>query len=274
MAVRHARILVSAFGVSDTKAWRVAYALLREQREVAAVAVNDKHILAQALVQLLAAHGVFFYNLGVHIFGHYLHCSHGSVATSHHHDVLHVNVMLFTYYLTYIRNVVFRGHEVGQVEELQLVVAARYDGFVAPLDGHYMVGVVGPADVFERLVKYGARLSELNAQHDERSSVHIPALSDPRHLQSVDDIFGSQHLRIDDAVDAHLLEKLHVDGFCVFGIVYLGHRFACSQGVCHGAAVRLAVSSGVTAMKRSQSCTLASRRALGLVGDCSKASKS
>ena len=39
-------------------------------------------------------------------------------------------------------------------------------------------------------------------QHDERTIVDIPTLTHPTHLQSVVDIDGSQHLRIDEFVDA------------------------------------------------------------------------
>ena len=59
-----------------------------------------------------------------------------------------------------------------------------------------MVRVVRTAEVFQRLVEDFASLAQLDAQQHQCTVVHIPALANPRQFQTVDDVGGSQNLRI------------------------------------------------------------------------------
>ena len=117
--------------------------------------------------------------LTLHVFWHFLHRSHGSATATHDHHVLHIYIMFLSHNLADVRDIVASGHEVGEVVELQLVVTTRDDGLAATLDGYYMVRVVGTADVLEWLVEYLASLTQLDAQHDERTIVDNPNAAVP-----------------------------------------------------------------------------------------------
>ena len=63
--------------------------------------------------------------------------------------------------------------------------------------------------------------------------MNIPSLSYPRHLQSVDDVLCSKHFRVDNAVDAHLLEESLVYFLSIFRVVDLSHSLIRAKGMRH-----------------------------------------
>ena len=71
--------------------------------------------------------------------------------------------MLLAYNLADVGYVLLGGHEVGQVACPQLVETAWYDGVLAALDGHHVVGVVGAAELAQGLVQDFCRLAQLDA---------------------------------------------------------------------------------------------------------------
>ena len=180
-------------------------------------------IVVEDIVEIFAAILILLDNLALHVFRHLLHGSYGSASATHHHHVLHIYIMLLSHNLADVGNVVAGGHEVGEVVELQLIVTTRDDGFAASLDGYHVVRVVGTADVLERLVEDFASLTQLDAEHHEGAVVHIPALAHPTHLESVVDIYGSEHLRIDELADTEFLEEFLCLRFHVFRIIHTCH---------------------------------------------------
>ena len=209
---------------------RAAYSLLVEQRDVASVAMDDEClVLVEYFVEVLTPCLVLLDDFALHVFGHFLHGSHGRASSAHNHHVLYVHIVLLAHYFSDVGNIVASGHEVSQVVEFQLVVTAGDDGFVASLDGHYVVGVVGSADVLERLVQYLAGLSQLDAEHYQGTVVHVPSLSHPTHLQSVVDVDSGEHLWIYQLADAQSLEELLCLRIHVFGVVHACHRSLGSQ---------------------------------------------
>ena len=124
--------------------------------------------------------------------------------------------MLLAYYLAYVGYKLAGGHEVSHVVHLQTVVTTRNDGFAQTLDGYYVIRVFRSANVAHGAVENGARLAQLDAKHDECSTVNVPTLAHPRHLESVVDINGCKHLRIDDRTYAQSGEKLLQLGFYIF----------------------------------------------------------
>ena len=101
-----------------------------------------------------------------------------------------------------IGDVLLCGHEVGEVVVFQRIVAIGDDCVSIPLDGHNVVGIVGTANVFQWLVENLTVVVELDAQHHERASMNVPALSHPRHLQSADDLTCCEFFRINQVVNA------------------------------------------------------------------------
>ena len=65
--------------------------------------------------------------------------------------------------------------------------------------------------------------------------MNVPTLANPRHFQSVYNVFCRQEFGVDEAVDAQLLEKLLVLRLHVFGVVNLSHGLFCAKIVRHGA---------------------------------------
>ena len=139
--------------------------------------------------------------------------------------------MLLAHNLADVGYVLLRSHEVGEVIELQRVETAGDDGLAVALDGHDVVGVFGAAEVLQRLVQNLAALAQLDAQEDEGAVVDVPALAHPRHLQTVGDVDGRQHLGVDHRVDAHLLEKLLVLCREVLVVVDARHRLLRAESV-------------------------------------------
>ena len=92
-----------------------------------------------------------------------------------------------------------------------------------------MVGVVRTADVLERFVENLAALTQFDAEHHEGSVVHIPALAHPTHLQSVVDVYGSQHFRVNQFADAQFLEEFLCLRFHVLGVIHSCHGALGSQ---------------------------------------------
>ena len=164
--------------------------------------MNDERlVLIENIVEIFAALLAHLDNLAFHIFRHLLHGSYGCASATHNHHVLHIHIVLLAYNLADIWDVVAGGHEVGEVVEFQLVVTARDDGITASLDGYHVIRVVRTADVLERFVQYLASFAQFDAEHDECAVVHIPALTYPTHFQSVIDIYGCEHLRINQFAD-------------------------------------------------------------------------
>ena len=186
--------------------------------------MDDESVgIVEGIVEILAALLAHLYNLALHVFRHLLHGSHGCAAATHNHHVLHIYIMFLAHNLADVGNVVAGGHEVGEVVEFQLVVTARDDGIAASLDGYHMVGVVRTADVLERFVENLAALTQFDAEHHECSVVYIPALAHPTHLQSVVDIHGSQHFRVNQFADAQFPEELLCLRFHVLGVIHTCH---------------------------------------------------
>ena len=175
------------------------------------------------VVELFAALQTALDDFDIHVFGHALDCVDGCVATAHNHHVLDIGILLLTHYLADVGDKLARGHEVGQVVELQDVVTARNDGIGATLHRHHVVRVLRTAELAERTVEYLASLAQLDAQQDEGSIVHIPTLAHPRHLETVVDVTGSEHLGIDELVDTQSDEELALVVFDIFGAVYARH---------------------------------------------------
>ena len=65
--------------------------------------------------------------------------------------------------------------------------------------------------------------------------MNVPALAYPRHLQTVDDVFCSQYLGINDIVDSHFVEQFLVLLFDVCRAVHTCHRFFRPQLMRHDA---------------------------------------
>ena len=98
----------------------------------------------------------------------------------------------------YVWNELAGCHEVSHVVLLQTIVTSRDDGFALALDGYDVIRVFRSANVAHGAVENGARLAQLDAKHDECSTMNVPTLAHPRHLESVVDVNGCKHLRIDD----------------------------------------------------------------------------
>ena len=208
-----------------------------QQCQVASVSVNDEGaIVVEHLVELCAALFAGFDNLNIQIIGHGFHSAYGGASSTHNHHVFHIDIMFLTHDFAHVGNVLPRGHDVNHVVELQFVVTTRDDGVAVAFDSHHMIRVVGAADVLEWLVEHLARFAQLDAQHHQSTIVHVPALAHPAHLQSVDNIGSGQHFRIDNGVDAQLVECLHERVGSIFVVVYLGHSFLCSERFSQGAA--------------------------------------
>ena len=143
-----------------------------------------------------------------------------------------------------VGDILLRGHEVGQVIAFQFIVTTWDDRLALAFDGHHMVRIIGTAEVFQRLVEYLARLPQLDAKHHQCSVVHIPALTDPRHAQSVDDVTCREHLRIDELVNAQLLVELLNVGLHILAVVDLCHRLAGVKGMGENTAVDILVVVG------------------------------
>ena len=60
-------------------------------------------------------------------------------------------------------------------------------------------------------------------EYMECSVVHIPALAHPTHLQSVVDIHGSQHFRVNQFADAQFPEELLCLRLHILGVIHTGH---------------------------------------------------
>ena len=118
--------------------------------------------------------------------------------------------MLLANNLADVGNVVLRCHEIDQVVDLQHVQTAGNDGFVAALDGYYVVGIVWAAQILQRLVQYLGLVAQLDTQQHQCTVMHIPALAYPRHLQTIDNVDGSKHLRVHQRVNAQRTEQLLV----------------------------------------------------------------
>ena len=180
----------------------VAYSLLHQHSYVASVAVNHHCVgVAEQLIEPFATFLVALYYLHVHVVGHRECRSHRGLASAHYYNVLHVGIMFLTRHLSYIRYILACSHEVGEVHVAQLVVTARNDGIAATFYRHYVVRIVGTAKFSQWLVEYLARLAQLNSEHHQRSSVHVPPLSHPAHLQSIYDVLCGKNLRINQRVD-------------------------------------------------------------------------
>ena len=92
------------------------YALLYKQGHVPSIAIYNEGILTfYESVELLTPLLVIFYDFGIHIFRHHVYASDSCGATTHDHNVLHIDIMFFTHYLPDIRNIVFCCHEIGEV---------------------------------------------------------------------------------------------------------------------------------------------------------------
>ena len=183
---------------------------------------NQGLLVIEDVVEVFATALVYLDDLALHVLGHLLDGSHGGASTAHDHHVLDIYVVFLAHDLADVGDVVARGHEVGEVVELQLVVAARDDGLASSLDGYHMVGVVGAADVLEGLVQYLASLAQLDAQHDECAVVYVPALAHPTHLQSVVDIDGGKHFGVNQLADTQFPEEILCLWVHVLRVIHLG----------------------------------------------------
>ena len=179
--------------------------------------------LCQQLVQLLAAVTVALNDFQVHVVGQGQRSPYGRLAATHDDDVLHILIMLLAHNLPDIGDILCRGHEVGQVAHAQLVETAGNDGLVAPLDGHHMIGVVGSAEVFQRLVEYLCRFAQLDTEQHQCAVMDIPPLPHPRQFQTADDVLSSEHFRIDERVDAQVLEERLIGLRQIFVVVDACH---------------------------------------------------
>ena len=102
---------------------------------------------------------------------------------------------------------------------------------MATLDGYDVVGIIGTAEHAQRLVENLAVVAQLDGEHHKRAAMYVPALSDPRHLQTVVDLLGSQYLRIDELVNPQFLIELPNVVFYIFSVVDLRHRLFSFQGM-------------------------------------------
>ena len=123
----------------------MADTLFDEQVGVASVAIDDKLRLVEHFVQVFATLDASFYNLYVHVFGHYLYRTDSRASATHNHYILHIDIVLFSCEFTYIRYVFFSRHEVSKVFLFQRFVTIGNDSFVPALDGYNVVRVVGAA---------------------------------------------------------------------------------------------------------------------------------
>ena len=210
---------------------RVLDALFVEQGEVASVAVDHHHAVGvDEFVEFFAAGFVGLDDFHLHVFGHQCRRPDCRGSAAHDDDVFHVGIAFLAHDAPDVGNILARGHEIGDVFELQHVVASRNDGFLAALDGHDVVGRLGLAEVFERLVEDFGGLAQLDAEHDECAVVNVPALPHPRHFQAVGNVHGGQFLGVDERGDAHALEmrlQFRVEELVV---VDFGHRALGSEG--------------------------------------------
>ena len=129
----------------------------------------------------------------------------------------------------YVWNELAGCHEVSHVVHLQTIVTSRDDGFALALDGYDVIGVFRTADVAHRAVEYRTRLTQLDTKHDKRSTVNVPTLAHPRHLESVVYVCGCEHLWIDYRADSESGKELFEVGFDIFRVVYLSHRLSCAK---------------------------------------------
>ena len=114
---------------------------------------------------------------------------------------------------------------------MQFVITTGNQGVIIALDGYHMVRVIRSAELFQRLVENLAGLAKLDAQQNQCASVDIPALTYPRHFQSVGDVDSCQHLWVNERVDAHLLKHFQLMGSQIFNVVDTSHRLLSTQCV-------------------------------------------
>ena len=120
--------------------------------------------VAKQFVEFLTSLGILFDNLYVHIVGRSEGCTDRGLVATHHNDVLYVGIVLLTHNFADIWDILLSGHEVDKVSHTQLIETARYDGVFTPFDGYDMVGIIGAAEVAQRLIQYLRRLAQLNAE--------------------------------------------------------------------------------------------------------------
>ena len=159
---------------------------------------HHRVVAIEQFVEPFAARLVQLNDLQIHVVGCSLSHADSRLSAAHYNDVLHVGIVFLARDFTNIWDVLASGHEVGDVVHMQLVVTTWYQRVVVALDGHHVIRVVGAAELFQRLVQYLARLTQLDAQHDECAPVNVPALTYPRHLQAVGDVNSCQYLRVDE----------------------------------------------------------------------------
>ena len=127
-------------------------------------------------------------------FGH----SDGGTSSTHDNDILDISIMLLAGYLADVGDILPCGHEIGEIVVLQYVIATRDKRLSFALDGHHMVRVIRSAQVFQGLVQYLASFAQLDTKHDEVTSMQVPALSYPRHLEAVGNVSCCKHLWKDE----------------------------------------------------------------------------
>ena len=137
--------------------------------------------------------------------------------------------MFLAHDFAYVRNELAGCHEVSHVVLLQTIVTSRDDGFALALDGNDVIGVFRTANFTHWTVEYGARLAQLDTKHDKRSTMNIPSLAHPRHLQAVVNVGSCEHLRIDYRADSESGKELFEVGFDIFRVVYLCYSLSCTE---------------------------------------------
>ena len=102
-----------------------------------------------------------------------------------------------------------------------------------------MIWVVRTDKFLERAVENSTSLPEFYAEHGQGTAIHIPTLAHPRHLQSLDDILRSKHLRVYDAVNAHCPKHFLVLFLGILVFLNLCHSMLHTKTLGHGAGTHI-----------------------------------
>ena len=94
-----------------------------------------------------------------------------------------------------------------------------------------MIGIVRTTEVTQGLIQDLCRLPQFDAKQDEGTVVHIPPLAHPGEFQTVSDINGCQHFRINKGIHAEVLEEELMFRREVFVIVNAGYGLLRTEGM-------------------------------------------